>query len=75
MSQAIKLEMVGRKDSTREANEYYFTRPNLPGLIDLSKCVIFVHPWENDDGTFGAELVIKMYRKPRVANKRPRNAS
>lgn len=64
VSQGIKLEMIGRKDSTPEANDYYFTRPNLPALIDLSKCVIFIHPWENDDGSFGAELVIKPYRRP-----------
>lgn len=60
MSQSIKLDMIGKKD--RGENEYYLTRPNIPASIDLSKCVVFVHPWEKDDGTFGAELVIKTYR-------------
>lgn len=62
MSQQIKLEMLGRSDSTK--NEYYFTRPNLPIMVDMSKCVIFVHPWQDDDGTFGADMVIKTYSKP-----------
>lgn len=70
MSQSIKLDLVGRKDSTSDQNEYFFTRPNLPASIDLSRCVIFVHPWEKDDGTFGAELVIKSYRRPTKGRKR-----
>lgn len=63
MSQALKLDMVGRIDSTQDQNEYYFTRPNIPASIDLSKCVIFVHPWQKEDGSFGAELVVKTYSK------------
>lgn len=59
--QALKLDMVGRVDS--EEKEYYFTRPNIPALVDLSKCVVFVHTWENEDGSFGAELVFKTYRR------------
>jgi len=57
----IKLNMIGRTDSTEDANEYYFARPQQVGLVDLSDVVFFVHPYENDDGTFGAELVIKKY--------------
>lgn len=60
MSQGIKLSMVGKLDSTESKNEYYFTRPDIPVLVDLSKCVIFIHPWEDGDN-FGAEMVIKKY--------------
>lgn len=65
VSQGLKLSMVGRIDKTRERNEYYFTRPNIPVSVDLSKCVVFVHPWEDKEaGSFGAELVFKEYRPP-----------
>jgi hypothetical protein len=65
MSQGLKLELLGKLDRTTEKNEYYFTRPNLPVLVDLSKCVIFVHPYENEDGSFGAEIVFKNYYPPK----------
>ena len=58
--QALRLEMIGKVDSTSDKNEYYFTRPDIPVSIDLSECVIFIHPWEND-GNFGATMVVKKY--------------
>ena len=64
MTQGIHLDMLGRTDSTDEKSEYYFTRPNIPCLIDLSKCVIFVRPYTRTDGTFGAEMTVKTYRPP-----------
>jgi len=69
--QQLKLDMIGKTDSTPNQNEYYFTRPNLPVLVDLSKCVIFVHPYEQEDGSFGAELVVKNYYPP-AGKKGPR---
>lgn len=71
MSQgAIKLKMVGKQDSTRDKNDYYFTVPKMPCLVDLSKVVIFVHPFDNEDGTFGAEMVIKEHNKRKKGGKR-----
>jgi hypothetical protein len=64
VGQSIKLKLLGRNDSTPQKNEYYFTRPNIPCLVDFSKCVIFVHPFEQEDGSFGADLVIKNYFPP-----------
>ena len=64
MVQQLKLELLGRIDASPEKNEYYFTRPNLPLNVDLSKCVIFVHPFEKENGEFGAELIIKNYHPP-----------
>ncbi len=65
---ALKLTAIGKVDTN--GNDYYFTRPRLPCLVDLSKVVIFVHPWsEGDDSDdenskFGAEIVIKEYDGP-----------
>lgn len=70
MSQELKMEMLGRTDSTSDKNEYYFTRPNLPVSVDLSRCVIFFHPFEKDNGEFGGELIIKNYHPP-GNNRRP----
>ena len=58
---SIKLRMVGKLDSTPEQAPYYFTHPDLPCLVDLSKCIIFVHPVTNQDGSLAADLVIKNY--------------
>ena len=59
MPRGVKFEMVGRRD--KDGTDYYFTTANVPMLVDLSKAVIFVHPWEDANGKFGADLVIKMY--------------
>ena len=66
----LKFDMVGRTDS--KGDEYFFTRPNAPCLVDLSKVVIFIHPYDEGDKS-GAELVIKNYtpnsNKRRSTNK------
>lgn len=59
MSQPLKLKMLGKLDS--RGDEYFYTRPDLPCMVDLSKVVIFVHPFDDGDGSFGAELVFKEY--------------
>lgn len=81
--QSLRLPATWRED--RFEHEYFFTRPNLPVLVDLSKCVIFVRPWEepicdengvpkkNADGSpqvkRGADIDIKMYTGKREADK------
>ncbi len=65
----LKFEMVGKTDA--QDNEYFFTRPNSPCLVDLSKVVIFVHPYEKskeEGGGFAADLVIKNYTPNRKRN-------
>lgn len=60
----FRLPMIGRKDSTPPPDgpcDYYFTTTNLPALLDLRNTVFHVFPWENDDGSFGADLVIRQY--------------
>lgn len=75
MATSLKISMVGRLDTTAEKAEYYFTVPHLPCLVDLSKVVIFVHPFENSDGTFGAEMVIKEHDKNYAKRKNNSNGS
>lgn len=64
-SSALKLEAIGKVD--RDGNDYYFTTPHLACMVDLSKVVIFVHPWSEDEGEkgetgrFGADIIIKEY--------------
>lgn len=70
MGTPIKLDMVGRVGG--DDNEYFFTRPNMPCLVDLSKVVIFVHPYEKEGGGYGAELVIKTYEPKRSKKQKPR---
>jgi len=64
MSQPLKLEAIARKNRYKQT--YYFTRPNIPCLVDLSKVVIFVHPVQFDNGEEGADIVFKTFN-----NKRP----
>lgn len=72
MPASLKLNLLGRKDS--DGNEYFFTRPNIPVLVDLSQCVIFVHPIDEEDGSSSAELVVKRYHKP-LDKKRERKSA
>lgn len=62
--QPLRMKAIGKKDRT--GNDYYFTRPDLPCLVDLSKIVIFVHPYDNEDGSFEADIVIKEYTPAKV---------
>lgn len=74
-SDAIRLTLVGRIDD--EGKEYFMTVPKLPvSVIDLTKVVIFIHPFEEDgedaDGNkkFGAEMLIKPYVGRHQSDKR-----
>lgn len=60
----LRFAMIGRKDKTPPPDgpcDYYFTTTNLPAMLDLRNTVFHVFPWENDDGSFGADLVIRQY--------------
>ena len=53
-----KFYMFGKTD--RNGDEFYLCAPEVPMFIDLSKAVLQVHPWEDDDGRrFGATLIVK----------------
>lgn len=69
MSQGIRMDMVRRLDSTENKNEYYFTCPDVPATLDLSKCVIFFYPVVDDGGKMSGELVIRTHR-PRGDNRK-----
>lgn len=62
---ALKLDMISRVNP--EGKRYYFTTPDLPVMVDLSRVVVFLHP--SDDGTT-AELVFKKFNQKRVDRKR-----
>lgn len=53
----VRLKMAGKLD--RNNDEYYLLVPRLPMTIDLSKAVLLVHPYEDEDGSFGAQLTIR----------------
>ena len=64
----VALRMRALRKFDKDGNEYFFTRPNAPFSVDLSQCVIFVHPLEEDaDGNCEADIVIKRYY-PRKKN-------
>ena len=62
----VKLKMAGKTD--RNGDEYYLLVPRLPMTIDLMTAAILIHPYEDDDGTFGAHMTI---RKDTFRDKHP----
>jgi hypothetical protein len=53
----VRLKMAGKTD--RNDNDYYLLVARLPMTIDLMNAVILVHPYEDDDGSFGAQMTIR----------------
>ena len=58
MIKKLDFSCVGRHDSS--GNEYFFSRLHIP-FFDI---VVFIHPWEKENGEFGCEVVIKEYTGP-----------
>lgn len=46
---------------TAPDGDYYFARPELPALVDLSRCVMFFRPHggEEEGDKFSLDVVIK----------------
>ena len=53
----VRLKMVGKTD--RNGDEYYLLVARCPMFIDLSQAALLVHPWEDENGKFGAQLTIR----------------
>jgi len=68
----IKFRAIGRQDGNHD--DYYFTTPKLPCLVDLNEVVIFMRPWEKD-GRFGLDVEIKPYTKGKGQQKGKRHPS
>lgn len=64
----LRLRLSGRKDVNND--DYYYALPDLPVLVDLQDVVFMVFPDEEDDGRFGADLVIRR-REVKDGRKRP----
>lgn len=62
---ALRMRMIGKVD--RNKDDYYYTTTSVPALIDLSNAVIHFYPDQEDDGSFGGELVIRHY-DPKKSN-------
>jgi len=55
----FRLRMAGKKD--RNGDDYYVLVTKLPANLDLSNTLFILFPFEEDDGQFGADLVIRSY--------------
>lgn len=55
---ANELRMSCLRRSDQDGQPYYFTVPNMPATVDLSKCVIFIRPQQDSDGV---DIVVKPY--------------
>jgi len=56
----IRIRMNGKKD--QNGNDYYLAVTQLPSSVDLSHTIFVLFPDEQDDGKFGADLVIRRYQ-------------
>ncbi len=60
MRGSLEFEAISRVDNPGE--EYYFTTPNLPVLVDLSSCVIFIRPYFDEErGQKRLQITIKAH--------------
>jgi hypothetical protein len=55
----LSIRLIGKKDVN--GNDYYTSTTHAPVLVDFSKSVIHVFPYQEDDDKFGAELTFRHY--------------
>jgi hypothetical protein len=56
----FEIEMEGRKD--KNGDDYYVAVTKIPVQLDLSNAVVLIFPWEKEDQTFGARMLIKKFQ-------------